>query len=306
VTAIASGPRLVALAPLREVMLPLLGSLALLGVALAAATAVQLRFGLHPLRQLRAALADVRMGRARRVPDDQPDELAPLVAELNTLLDQSEAQLEHARRHVADLAHGLKTPLAALALRLAESGRDPDGSLGAAVAQIDERVRHHLGRARAVTPGGARRARTMLAPAVADLTDVMRRIHADRAIDVSTRVGSEIAVAIDPQDLDEMVGNLLDNAWRHSRSVVSVEATVRPASIELAIEDDGPGLSEEEIGQALVRGRRLDETGDGHGFGLSIAQELAELSGGHLALSQSMSLGGLRVALSLPADIGQP
>ena len=302
VTVVANGPRRVALAPLREAMVPLLGSLALIGVALALATAVQLRFGLRPLRQLRAALADVRTGRARRVPAAQPDELAPLAGELNSLLDQNEAQLEHARRHVANLAHGLKTPLAALGLKLTESGRDPDGSLGAMVAEIDGRVRHHLGRARAAAPGG-QRARTMLAPAIADLTDVMRRIHADRAIGVSSGIDPQIVVAVDPQDLYEMVGNLLDNAWRHARSAIRIEATVVTSGIELLIEDDGPGLADEAIGQALVRGRRLDESGDGHGFGLSITQELAELSGGQLALSRSLELGGLCVALILPAGI---
>ena len=298
----ASGPRRVALAPLREAMLPLLASLALLGAALALATVVQLRFGLRPLRSLRAALADVRAGRARHVPPDQPDELAPLAAELNALIDQNEKQLEHARRHVSNLAHGLKTPLAALTVKLAESGRDPDGSLGAMVAEIDDRVRHHLGRARAAAPGGGQRVRTPLAPAIADLIAVMRGVHAERAIEATADIAPELAVAADSQDVDEMLGNLLDNAWRHARSGVTITAAPTDTSIELAIEDDGPGLSEAAIEEAFVPGRRLDERGDGHGFGLSITQELAELNGGGLSLGRSALRGGLRAMLTLPAS----
>ncbi len=303
----ASGPRRVALAPLREAMVPLLGSLALLGAALATATALQLRFGLRPLRTLRAALADVRAGRARHIPPGQPDELAPLATELNALIDQNEVQLEHARRHVANLAHGLKTPLAALSIKLAESGRDRDGSLGAMVAEIDGRVRHHLGRARAAAPGGAQRARTTLAPAIADLLSVMRGVHAERAIEATFDIAPELTAAADPQDVDEMIGNLLDNAWRHARSAVSITAAEMGSSIKLVIEDDGPGLSKEAIGEALVPGRRLDERGDGHGFGLPIAQELAELNGGGLALARSETRGGLCATLTLPAHTrGQP
>lgn len=297
----ANGPRRVALAPLREAMAPLLVSLALLGVALALATVLQLRIGLRPLHSLRAALADVRAGRARHVSPHQPEELAPLAAELNALIDQNEAQVAHARRHVSNLAHGLKTPLAALSVKLAESGRDPDGTLGAMVGDIEGRVRHHLGRARAVAPGGGQRAHTLLAPAIADLLAVMRGIHADRPIVSTAQIAPELGVAVDTQDLDEMVGNLLDNAWRHARSAVSITAARIGSMIELAIEDDGPGLSDAAIEDAIVPGRRLDERGDGHGFGLSITQELAELNGGGLTLHRSASRGGVRATLRLRA-----
>ena len=296
----AAGPRRVAVAPLREAMVPLLLSLAILGGALSLATVLQLRFGLRPLRRLRHDLGEVRAGRLRHVPADQPAEIAPLATELNALIDQNEAGLAHARRHVSNLAHGLKTPLATLGIRLAADGRDPDGSLGAIVAQIDGRVRHHLGRARAVAPGGARRARTLLAPAIADLASALERIHADRPVRATMELPSGLVVAIDPQDLDEMVGNLLDNAWRHARSEVRVEACAANGTIALAVDDDGPGLSETAMSEALVPGRRLDERGDGHGFGLSITEELAELNGGKLVLRRSAA-GGLGAMLTLPA-----
>jgi signal transduction histidine kinase len=299
----AAGPRRIALRPMREAMMPLLGSLALLGIGLALATLLQLRFGLRPLRTLRNSLADVRAGRARYVPLDQPDELAPLATELNALIDQNAAGLEHARRHVSNLAHGLKTPLAALSIKLAENGRDLDGSLSDMVGRIDSRVRHHLGRARAAAISAGTRSRTLLAPALADLRHAMERIHADRTIEVMVDIAADLAVAVDPQDLDEMAGNLLDNACRHARSTVHIAARHIETMVVLTIDDDGPGLTDAAMDDALLPGRRLDEGGDGHGFGLSIAAELAELSGGKLTLLASSSLSGLRASLTLPAGL---
>ncbi|WP_267378482.1 MULTISPECIES: HAMP domain-containing sensor histidine kinase [unclassified Sphingomonas] len=301
VTIAANAPARIALAPLYEALVPLLTSLAVLGLGLAAATALQLRLGLRPLRRLAGSLGAVRAGRARHIPADQPAEIAPLAAELNALIDQNSERLDHARRHVANLAHGLKTPLAALGLALAEEGRDPDGTLGRMVARIDAQVRHHLGRARAAAPGGGQRVRTPLGPAVADLAAVLARIHADRAVTATIAVADDLTVAVDRQDLDEMLGNLLDNAWRHARGAVRIAAVRAGAVMVLAIEDDGAGLDQGARVEALVPGRRLDERGDGHGFGLPIAVELAELNGGTLTLEPAAGLGGLRVVLTLPA-----
>ena len=297
VTITATGPRRIVEEPLREAMIPLLGSLALLGVGLALATLVQLRFGLRPLRDLRTSLAAVRAGTERHVPDDQPGELQPLVSELNALIDQNAAGLAHARQHVANLAHGLKTPLAALSLKLAEAGADND--VRDMVDQIDRRVRHHLGRARTDATGGAR-TRTAIAPAVADLVAVLQRIHADRPMTLDVAVPEALAVQIDPQDLDEMIGNLLDNAWRHARAALSITATPIDGSVAIEIADDGEGLDDSAMAQAVLPGRRLDERGDGHGFGLSITRELAELNGGTVTLDRSPVLGGLLVCLTLP------
>ncbi|KQS51740.1 hypothetical protein ASG20_00745 [Sphingomonas sp. Leaf198] len=298
VTITAIGPRRIVEAPLREAMIPLLGSLALLGIGLGLATLVQLRIGFRPLRDLRESLAAVRAGSARHVPDDQPGELRPLVVELNALIDQNAAGLAHARQHVANLAHGLKTPLAALSLKLAEANAGDD--LRDMVDQIDSRVRHHLGRARADAAGSGARARTAIAPAIGDLTDVLRRIHAERPLSVEIAVPPDIAVAIDPQDLDEMVGNLLDNAWRHARARISIIAVIEGPLVSLTIADDGDGLDNAVIDEAMMPGRRLDERGDGHGFGLSITRELAELNGGGLTLGRSSELGGLSAMLTLP------
>jgi signal transduction histidine kinase len=294
-----SAPRAIVERPIRAAMMPLLGSLALLGLALLLATLVQLRLGLRPLATLRESLARVRAGQAEAVPIEQPAELKPLADELNALLAENAAALANARGHVANLAHGLKTPLAALALRLNEQGRDPDGAMAAEVARIDRSIRHHLGRARADASGGARQ-RTPLEAAVDGVAGALARIHADRAVTFTRSVPHGLALAIDPQDLDELLGNLLDNGWRWAASRITLTAEPHPSGrVRLAIEDDGPGIAAADRAEALRPGRRLDESGDGHGFGLSIVRELAELHGGTLALEAAPS-GGLRAIVTLP------
>lgn len=302
VTIVASGPRRIAEAPLREAMVPLLLSIALLGIVLALATLLQLKLGLRPLTGLKTSLAEVRGGLLRHVPTEQPVELQPLVTELNALIDQNEAGLAHARQHVANLAHGLKTPLASLSIRLAEGGADPDGSLADLVGTIDRHVRHHLGRARAATPGGAIRASTAIRPAIDALAAVLTRIHGDRPLATSVTVASDLAAAVDPQDLDEMIGNLFDNAWRHARAAIAITGEIDGNMVAVTIADDGPGLDDRAIAEALLPGRRLDERGDGHGFGLPIARELAELHGGRLTLARSAA-GGLAATLHLPLTV---
>lgn len=302
----ASAPREIVERPLRAAMAPLLGSLALLGIALAASTLIQLRLGLRPLGALRESLASVRAGRAEAVPAEQPAELRPLAEELNALLSENTAALANARSHVANLAHGLKTPLAALALRLDERGSDPDGTMAAEVSRMDRSIRHHLGRARADASGGATRRRTPLEPAVDGVAEALARIHADRAIAFSRSMPAGLALAIDPQDLDELLGNLLDNGWRWAASRITLSAEPGPAGkARITIEDDGPGIAAGDRAEALRPGRRLDESGDGHGFGLSIVRELTELHGGTLALEAAPG-GGLCAIVTLPMAAPRP
>lgn len=301
----ASAPRTIVDRPLRAAMMPLLGSLLLLGAALTIATLVQLRIGLRPLKVMRESLAAIRAGKAEALPENQPSELAPLATEINALLTENAAALANARGHVANLAHGLKTPLATLALALPP--HDPDGLLREQVERIDRAVRHHLGRARAATPGGAMRVATPLAPVLADLTNALGRIHADRGVTASVEIAPDLTVAVDRQDLDELIGNLLDNAWRWAAQRIAV--TAHPATdarfIRLSIADDGVGIAPEARAAALAAGQRLDERGDGHGFGLSIARELADLYGGTLTL-ESATLGGLAAIVTLPRPPEMP
>ncbi|TGD94816.1 sensor histidine kinase [Methylobacterium nonmethylotrophicum] len=295
----ASAPRAAVWGPLREAGLALAASLGVLGLLLAAGAVAQVRLGLRPLDRLRQELEAVRAGRRERVPEPQPAEVRPLAAAINALLDQNAAQLAQARTHVANLAHGLKTPLATLSLALSEPGRDPDGRLSHLVASLDRGVRHHLRRARSAALAGATRVRTELAGPVADLAAALERLHAGKGVRVAHAIPPGLAAACDPQDLDEMLGNLIDNACTWCTRAVRVTAEAAGSDVVVAIEDDGPGLGPEALAAVARRGRRLDETVPGHGFGLAITVELAELYGGGLELDRS-AMGGLRARLRVP------
>lgn len=300
VTIVTSAPRAAVLGPLREAMTTLGISLAVLGLALVLAIMLQVRLGLRPLERLRRAVADVRSGRLERVPSRQPQEIQPLVEELNGLLDQNASGLERARRHVANLAHGLKTPLATLAIATsADAGRDPV-TLQPLIAQMERRIRHHLGRARSAVLSGPVRAQTAVAPRLQDLGDVLGKINSDKSVAFTMDVPADLVVACEQQDFDEMTGNLLDNAFKWARGKVSIRALRQDAMIALTVEDDGRGLSVDQRAHVLRPGERLDESAPGFGFGLSITRELAELYGGDIALGASQ-FGGLCVTLRLPA-----
>lgn len=296
----ASAPTAALRGPVLEALRTLLVCLGLIGLFLFAGVLVQVRLGLRPLRRLRDQLAAVRAGGLDRLPERQPTEVRPLAAELNALLDQNGVNLEHARSQVANLAHGLKTPLATLSIALAETGAARDAALARQVDAMDRRIRHHLRRARTAAVGGHSRTRADVATHVADLAIALRRIHADKTIDFVNAVPDGLTVACDPQDLDEMLGNLTENAFKWCRERVRIGALRQGADVVLRVEDDGPGLDEASMAEALIRGRRLDESRPGHGFGLPIVMELAELYGGSVVLDVS-ELKGLEARLTLPA-----
>ena len=296
VTLFAAAPRGVIARPLREALVPLLAALAILAGLLATATLVQLRLGLKPLARLRAQLAAIRAGEAERVDEDQPVELQGLAAELNALAADRAQALATARQSAANLAHALKTPVATLALRL-----QADAEGAAQVERIDATIRHHLARARAGVVDT--RASTAVRPAVADLVQAIGRLHGMRGLAITADVRGDPVAAIEPQDFDELLGNLLDNAAQHARSMVQASASLDPADarrLVLTVADDGPGIPEEERSRATQAGVRLDERGEGHGFGLAIVRELASLHGGALTLDAREG-GGLVARVTLPA-----
>lgn len=296
VTLFAAAPRGVIARPLREALVPLLAALAILAGLLATATLVQLRLGLKPLARLRAQLAAIRAGEAERVDEDQPVELQGLAAELNALAADRAQALATARQSAANLAHALKTPVATLALRLRG---DAEGA--AQVERIDATIRHHLARARAGVVDT--RASTAVRPAVDDLVQAIGRLHGDRGLAITADVRGDPVAAIEPQDFDELLGNLLDNAAQHARSMVQAFASLDPADarrLVLTVADDGPGIPKEERSRVTQAGVRLDERGEGHGFGLAIVRELASLHGGALTLDAREG-GGLVAQVTLPA-----
>ena len=209
----------------------IIGSLTVLALLLAASTLLLVHYGLRPVRHLQRAVGQVRNGDLDHLPEtEQPPELLPLVSEVNALVAQNGEQLRRTRMHVANLAHGLKAPLAALALELETEGAG-QGSR-ALVAQLDRRIVHHLRRARMATAVGGERLRTDLVPVARDLVFTMKRLHGARGLDIRILAPDNCEVAVDREDLDEMLGNLLDNACRLAGAIVSLE--ICPSSRHLA------------------------------------------------------------------------
>jgi signal transduction histidine kinase len=277
-------------------------ALGIFAVLLIAAAWVQVSVGLAPLEKIRTGLEAVRLGDTRRLDAEVPSELQPLVAETNRLLDAQETALVKARARAGDLAHGLKTPLTALTV-LAEGLRG-NGQTGLAhdiehhLLGIGRHVERELARSRIAA--GALAARTLLEPTVSALVKTIRKFPRGDGIDwcVDSPVG--LSAAVDEVDLAEILGNLLDNARKWTRSVVTVTARRRGHEIEVWVEDDGSGIPEDDLSRVLNRGIRLDERVPGSGFGLTIVKEIVEAYNGKLELGRS-EIGGLRVSLVLPA-----
>ncbi|MEP3071206.1 sensor histidine kinase [Maricaulis sp.] len=269
--------------------------------AIAAGVFFQVRIGLAPVLRMRDRVAEVREGQAERVDGTFPAELQPLADELNAMLDHSRELVERSRTHVGNLAHALKTPIAVLT----NEARTSQGALADLVERqtgiMAEQVEHHLRRARAAAHAKAVGARTDVAPTVDDLVRTLGKINAARALTITADVPDELRFRGERQDLEEMVGNLMDNACKWARGTVRVSAErTDERNLAILIEDDGPGLDEGEAQAALQRGVRLDEQAPGSGLGLAIVSDLAHAYGGELTLSRS-GLGGLSVRIDLPA-----
>jgi signal transduction histidine kinase len=280
------------------------GLLAMAGAVLVTAGLSVIRRGLSPIAMLRERLADVRDGRSSRVEGQYPDEVAPLVDDLNGLLDDRERRVARAAAKAGDLAHGLKTPLAILAQEIARAEAVGQSDLAASIHQQVTRMRRHidshLAQARATAGGVSAVARTNAADAVDGLVRTMERLYADRSLVIHADVPTGCAVRVPIEDLEEMIGNLLDNACKWTKSRVTIAATLDGGQAVIAVDDDGAGLNAAMREQMLQRGVRADEAAPGSGLGLAIVRDLAEAYGGSIALGQS-ALGGVSARLTLPA-----
>ena len=261
------------------------------------------RRGLSPVGQLRERLAAVHEGREPRLTGAYPAEIQPLVDDVNALLAHQEQTVQRAVAKAGDLAHGLKTPLALLAGEAERAAASGQTELAAAIAQHVERMRrqidHHLAHARAAASGATPGARTAVAESVEGLVRTVQRLYASRSLRLDVDIAAQHAVRVTREDLDEMLGNLLDNACKWGRSRVRVTSTATDASISIDVEDDGSGLPEALREKVLQRGVRADEAAPGSGFGLAIVRDLTEVYGGRITLEES-PLGGLRARLQLP------
>ncbi|WP_407278520.1 ATP-binding protein [Aromatoleum evansii] len=287
--------------PVREFVGLLVTALGVLAAGVIAAVLLQVSVGLAPLKRLREQLAEVRDGRSRRLEGIFPNEVRPLVDELNAVLQHDAEVVERARTQAGNLAHAIKTPLAVLGnAALREEG--PLARLVAEqVATAQRQVDYHLARARAAAATQVPGLRSALRPAVEGLVRVMQRVHAERNLHIAIEpISGDAAFRGEEQDLQEMLGNLIDNACKWARASVGVSATVRVGELVVTVDDDGPGLPPEAREAVFTRGMRADEAVPGSGLGLGIVRDLAQLYGGRIELDQAPA-GGLRATLFLPA-----
>jgi signal transduction histidine kinase len=291
-------------ADVRRFIVALVVTFSLLGLALGFATLLQIRFGLRPLMKLRAGLGAIRRGEGERIPGEYPHDIAPLAQDLNLLLDANREILERARTQVGNLAHALKTPLSVIVNEVENAPDEVAAKVREQAAVMRDQVNYHLDRARAAALAGRLGTATEVEPVVAALVRTFAKIYRDKALDIEVTVADGTRFRGERQDLEEMIGNLVDNACKWARSDVRVKAEIRREDerswIVICIDDDGPGLPEPLRAEMPQRGRRLDETKPGSGLGLSIVADLAALYRGKLRFAEAPT-GGLRAMLELPA-----
>jgi len=283
------------------------GTFAALGIVLLLTTIFQVRFGLAPLKRISDSIADIRSGRAERLEGQFPVEIAPLARETNALIDANREIVERARTHVGNLAHAIKTPLSVIVNEASAHGADPFATKVLEQADVmRDQVAHHLERARIAARLTIVGTVTEVAPAIEALRRTMEKIHRDRGVVIAVEADPQAKFRGERQDLEEMAGNLVDNACKWAASRVFIEVTVeRPVEpgagpiLRIIVDDDGRGLSAAERAQVARRGQRLDESKPGSGLGLSIVVDLAALYGGSLSLGNA-PIGGLRAELVLP------
>jgi signal transduction histidine kinase len=276
----------------------LLRSFGILALGLIVLAALQAIYGLWPLRRVRRAIVAIRSGAKSRIDERLPREIAPLAEEVNALLAHNEKQAEEARRHAGNLAHALKTPLTVITN--AAQAQSPD--LPAAVMRegrtMRRQVEHHLARARAVGRRSSAQARVEVWPALKAVERAVDRLYEHVTIDLA---GDKKAVArVERQDLDELLGNLIENAAKYGNGRVFVTVGGNEECVEIEVEDDGPGIPEAERNAIFDRGARLDTGKPGTGLGLAIVRDVAEIYGGSVQLEESEDLGGLLARLRLP------
>ncbi|HEX8031198.1 MAG TPA: ATP-binding protein [Vicinamibacterales bacterium] len=264
----------------------------------------QVRRGLASFAELRGRLSGVRDGRDSRLVGEYPAEVEPLVNDLNALLSEREQRVSKALRKAGDLAHGLKTPLTLLNQQAERARASGHNELAAAILQQVERMRrqidYHLAHARASASGGNPSARCHVLTSADGLARTMMTIHADRAMKIDVQMSHEHFVRTQREDLDEMLGNLIDNACKWAKTRVEARSAMDAGFVVISVDDDGPGLEASLRETVLQRGVRADEAAPGSGLGLAIVADLVELYRGSIALGPS-PLGGLRATLKLPA-----
>lgn len=299
-TFVATAPEMAIKDDVHDFYAHIMTSFLVLGIGLSVAVVVQVMLALKPLKNIRSAISDIKLGKSERLPREFPSDIQPLVDELNFLLDHNETLLKRARNQLGDLAHAVKNPLTVIRNE-ARSLSSKQGQLILDQSHVmANSIDHYLSRARIYGKQDAIGYRTSVKSVIDDLTFAVEHIHKDRNIKIEMHGLDEKWFRGEAQDLEEMAGNLIDNAFKWAKSTVTVSCESEQNQLQLMIEDDGPGIAPEEMKTVTRRGRRLDEKTPGHGHGLGIVEDIAVLYGGSLQLGRS-SMGGLNATLVLPA-----
>jgi signal transduction histidine kinase len=276
----------------------LIRSFGILGLGLVILAILQAFYGLWPLRRVRRSIAAIRSGAKSRVDESFPREIEPLTEELNALLEHNETQAEEARRHAGNLAHALKTPLTVITNAATAGAPDLADTVCREATTMRRQVDHHLARARAIGRRASAQARAPVWPSLEAVERAVSRLYENVTVDLA---GDKAAsVRVERQDLDEMLGNLIENAAKYGGGRVFVTVKTTPECVEIEVEDDGPGIPEEERTSIFDRGARLDTGKPGTGLGLAIVRDVAQIYGGSIHLEESEDLGGLLARLKLP------
>ena len=275
-------------------------SFLLLGFGLLLAVVLQVRVALKPLQAIGAGIGDVKEGKTGKLTGDYPADVQPLVDELNNLIEHNAVLLKRARNRLGDLAHSVKNPLTVINNEARQMQVEQKELILQQTSDISKSVDHYLSRARMFGTEKVLGARSEASTVIEDLVYAMQRIHQQRNLQIDVSRVQQCGFRGEAQDLEEMVGNLLDNACKWAISRVSIDCQVYKDRFKLIIEDDGPGISEDKLASVLQRGHKLDFSKPGHGHGLGIVKDIAELYGGTIELGRS-ELGGLRAELGLPA-----
>ncbi|WP_183932507.1 sensor histidine kinase [Sphingomicrobium lutaoense] len=284
---------------IRELRRTLFYSFAVLGLGLIAMAALQTLYGLWPLRRVRREVVAIRSGAQTRIDPDFPREIVPLTDEINELLAHNEARADEARRHAGNLAHALKTPLTVITNAATANDANLNDIVCREATVMRRQVDHHLARARAIGRRASAHARANVAESVATIERAVSRLYDGSTVDMTG--DRDACVRVERQDLDEMLGNLIENAAKYGGGRVFVTIERSAPMVDIIIEDDGKGIAEEQRALLFSRGARLDTDKPGTGLGLAIVKDVAEIYGGTVSLGTSEDLGGLMVTLSLPA-----
>jgi len=299
-TFVATAPEMTIKEDVTEFYTHILTSFMVLGIGLSAAVIMQVMVALKPLKAIHSAISDIRAGTTERLPREFPSDVQPLIDELNFLLDHNETLLKRARNQLGDLAHSVKNPLTVIR----NEARTMSGRQGQLILDqshvMANNIDHYLSRARIYGKQDAIGYRTSVNSVIDDLSFAVEHIHKERGIEIKMFNLENKWFRGEAQDLEELVGNLIDNACKWAKNEVTVNCRSDNNRLALIIEDDGPGIAEEELETITHRGRILDKTIPGHGHGLGIVKDIAELYGGSLKLGRS-ELGGLKAELDLPA-----